>query len=299
MYGSLKQLNLAKRQNRNLKVLLSIGGWTYTNTQKHFDGPAGSPEGRRKFAESCVKMIKDLGFDGVDLDWEYPQNPGQGEQLLLLILEIRKAMDAYERELVYGTTSSTTTDTTSGEQRLQSRDLNDSPPHFLISIAAPAGKYNYDNLPLERLGKALDFINLMGYDFSGAWDPHTAHQANLYPSKSNPNSTVVNVDGVIEDYVKAGVPADKIVLGMPLYGRAFANTNGLGENYSGVGEGSWENGIWDYKVLPRPGAEKYIDEEAGASYSYDNNTKTLVSYGMCCPSLSIISYKIITILMET
>jgi chitinase len=261
IYGSLKPLNIAKKKNRNLKLLLSIGGWTYTNTAKHFDGPASTPHGRKRFADSCVQLIKDYGFDGIDLDWEYPQNPEQGEQLLLLIQEIRKAMDEYAQTL------------TSGEYG------GSNPPHFIISIAAPAGKSNYQNLPLGRLSSALDFINLMGYDFSGAWDKVSGHQANLYACKTCPECTPFSIQSVIDDYVAAGVASDKIVLGMPLYGRAFTNTTGFGQSYSGVGEGSWENGIWDYKVLPKPGATEHIDERTGASFSYDPNSKTLISYG--------------------
>ncbi|KAF2660615.1 glycoside hydrolase family 18 protein [Lophiostoma macrostomum CBS 122681] len=268
LYGSLKQLNLAKKRNRNLKVMLSIGGWTYTNTAKHFDGPASTPEGRKRFADSCVQLIKDLGFDGIDLDWEYPQNPEQGEQLLLLIHAIRSAMDGYAETFASGDYS----------HHPSHHHHRGQKPHFELSIAAPAGKSNHQNLPLERLGQALDFINVMGYDYAGAWDSVAGHQANLYPSRSCPSCTPFSCQAVIDDYTAAGVAPHKLVLGMPLYGRTFTNTTGFGQPFQGVGEGSWEQGIWDYKVLPKPGATEHLDEETGASYSYDPNTQTLISY---------------------
>lgn len=69
VYGAVKQLQLLKAKNRNLKVMLSIGGWTYTNTNKHMDAPASTAAGRKKFADSCVDMIRNYGFDGIDIDW--------------------------------------------------------------------------------------------------------------------------------------------------------------------------------------------------------------------------------------
>ena len=140
LFGNFKQLNLLKQQNRNLKVLLSIGGWTFSNEQKLFDAPASTPEGRKMFAQSSVQILKDYGLDGIDIDWEYPQNPGQGEYLILLLQEIRNELDAYAETL----------SPHCGKK-----------PHFELTIASSANKNIYDNYHLDRLSPLVDFINLM------------------------------------------------------------------------------------------------------------------------------------------
>ncbi|KAH5214995.1 hypothetical protein HBI62_181820 [Parastagonospora nodorum] len=273
VYGSFKQLGLLKQKNRNLKVLLSIGGWTYTNTKKNLDPVGASEAARKNFAASCVDMIKNYGFDGIDVDWEYPQSTEQGREWLALMQEVRQALDTYADDL--------------------SRDkgyAKEARPHFLLSIAAPAGADNYNKLPLREMAEVLDMVNLMAYDYAGSWDNVTAHASNLAPSKSNPKSTPYDTNSVISHYISAGVPSSKINLGMPLYGRAFTNTAGLGQPYNGIGKGTWEAGVYDFKDLPLQGATEYFDREAYATYSYDNSTAVLVSYDTVDMALAKVKY---------
>ncbi|KAI0146187.1 endochitinase [Xylariaceae sp. FL1272] len=232
-YGCVKQLYLLKKAHR-------------------FAAAASTATTRANFAKTAVTLVKDWGFDGIDIDWEWPASDTEATNMVSLLQAIRTELDSYSAQYAGGY-------------------------RFILSVALPAGPDNYSKLKLSQMNSIVDQFNMLAYNYAGSWDTTSGHQANLYKDASHPTNTPFSTDAALKAYIAAGASASKITMGIPLYGRAFESTGGIGQAYSGVGSGSWENGIWDYKVLPRSGTEIY-DSVAGASYSYDSSTKELISY---------------------
>lgn len=259
--GNFNQLNLLKEKNPNLKTLISVGGWTWSRL---FSDVAETAETRAKFAASCVKFMKDYGFDGIDVDWEYPtgggdptnhERPEDPENFILLMEEMRAQLD------VAGEADGT---------------------HYLLTIAASARAAGID---WARVHPFLDWINVMAYDFSGGWSQVTGFNAPLFDSTTTPPEGG-SADTSLKAYVEAGVPADKLVLGVPFYGKGWKgvakDANGLHQAPEGISEqGTWEPGTFDYGDIVEnylPTMTRYRDENAKVPWLYNEETGVMITY---------------------
>jgi len=212
---------------------------------------------RSTFAQTAVKHMYNLGFDGLNIDYEYVTSATQAQQLTDLLRKLRSEMSAYAKN-----TSSTP---------------------FLLSFAAPAGPLKYTLLDFQGMDPYLDFWDFMGFDYAGSWDTISGHSSNLYPDLSNPASTPFNTTTAIQYYISVGgISPSKINLGSPLYGHAFSGTSGPGTPFNGTGNAAsfGDAGIWDYKALPISNCSPIVTElpNLGASYSYDAEAKYMISY---------------------
>lgn len=262
--GNFRQFQLLKEKNPDLKTLISIGGWTWSRL---FSDVALTEESREKFATSCVKFMKDYGFDGLDIDWEYPagggdisnhERPEDPENFVLLMEALRAHLD--EAGKADGT-------------------------HYLLTAAVGSDKRHAEMIDWVRAEKAFDFINLMAYDFSGGWSEVTGFNAPLYDTSDTPPEGG-SADTSVGFFLKAGVPADKLVLGVPFYGHGWKEVakddDGLHQAQGGISnEGTWEPGWFDYADLVTnyiPTMTRYWDDTAKVPWLYSEETGIMITY---------------------
>jgi chitinase len=136
-----------KKQDRNLKVLLSIGSWTYSS---NLVAPAATSSGRSAFASSAVSLVQKFGLNGLNINWEYPADETQAGNFVLLLQAVRGALDEYSNSL-------------------------STPYHFKLTVACPASPSNYEKLYLAEMNHYIDFWNLMAYNYSGPWSIETSY----------------------------------------------------------------------------------------------------------------------------
>lgn len=258
----LVNLQKLKEINPDLKILISIGGWTWS---KNFSDAALTGESREIFASSAVAFLKEHNLDGLDIDWEYPGQIGDmnvfrtedKENFTLMLKRVREHLDMQSE-----------------------KDGRKGANKYLLTIATGANQAYIDNTDLGEAHKYLDFINIMTYDYHSGLDSLTGHHANLFQSDM-PGTTNHSSVMAVTRHIEAGVPAGKIVLGVPFYGRMWSgvsdDNNGLYQEAKSVGSTvSFRKIISDF--TQDNGFTKYLDEAAGASYLFNSDMKIFVSY---------------------
>lgn len=184
----LARIRALKAANPKLKVLLSIGGWG----AEWFSDAALTADSRCRFATSAIDLVKTHQLDGLDIDWEFPGQRGGGNRF-------RPEDKENFTELI----------------ALLRYELDVLPGEHLLTIASSANRW-FETTEVARLHPLVDWFNVMTYDMSGGWSQTTAHHAPLQRSGKG-HSTA----SFVRQYLDAGVPRSKIVVGVPFYAREW------------------------------------------------------------------------------
>jgi chitinase len=258
---NFRALAAVRAKHPHLRILVSVGGWTWS---KGFSDMALTPESRRRFVESGVEFVRRHDLDGFDVDWEYPGLPGDDnphrpedkQNFTALMSELRAALDK--------------------EGAARKRKL-------LLTLAAGASRDFLEHTEMDKVAAVSDFVNLMTYDFrvAGATENVAGHHSNLYPNPADPR--LRSADTAVREFLAAGVPARKLVLGVPFYGRAWVVTSPENEGLYQAGKAPAERLATDYgdlsaHLVDTAGFVRRWDKAAQAPYLWNAEKRVFVTY---------------------
>ena len=257
-------LGEVRRAHPHLRILVSVGGWTWSGG---FSDAALTPESRKVFVASAIDFVRRHDLDGFDVDWEYPGQRGNGnvhrpedrENFTALMADLRAALDA------------------DGAQRGR---------RLLLTFAAGASSSFIEHTEMDKVQASVDFVNLMTYDFRVAQvEPVAGHHANLFPQPLDDKQR--SGDRSVREFLAAGVPAGKLVLGVPFYGRGWTNitmeaalppATGLYRPGQPLTGRSLAYGRLAAELVDREGYVRLWDAEAQQPYLWNATTRSVICY---------------------
>ena len=256
-YANFTKLKSLKRTCPWLKTVISIGGWSDSG---RFSDAALTEASRAAFSDSAVRFMKTNGFDGIDIDWEYPTGGG-------LASNITRSADPANFQLLLKTLRS--------KLNLQgSRDKK----HYILSFAGGASNSYASRVGLSAISKYVDYGMIMTYDLHGFWDSFTDFNAPLFlPAGQSPQGKT-SVDAAVRSWLNNGFPPGKLIMGVPFYGYVY-------QGVSGVNNGLWQRftsasavgyDTIQSKYVSSASYQKFYDSAAAVPWLF--NGTTFVSY---------------------
>ncbi|WP_075350896.1 glycoside hydrolase family 18 protein [Algoriphagus marinus] len=254
------KLHSLKSRNPDLKVLVSIGGWTWS---KGFSDAALTEESRKKLTASGIDFLIKHRLDGLDFDWEYPALQGDNnvvrdidkKNFVAMLKSFREALDS-----------------------LGAIDNK----RYLSTIATGGFRKYLEVNDLRTAQQYLDLINIMSYDLFGAGDDTTGHHANLY--KGNPELIPASkrnrsVQSAVMDHIEFGIPREKIVIGIPFYGKRWKN---VGPENNGLNQsGTFDQGLSQdkiYELQSNPSYREWWDTGSENAFLYSEENREWVTF---------------------
>lgn len=253
---ALEKLNELKLVNKELKILISVGGWSWS---KNFSDAVLTPNTRQVFANSAIDFMLRHQIDGIDLDWEYPGligdnnvfRPEDKENFTAILKLLREKLDS----------------------------IGSNKKSYLLTIATAASQTYLDHTDMKEAHQYLDFINIMTYDFFVGGNGKTGHHANLYHS-SDKDGNSRSGNRAVQEHIIAGIPTEKLLLGVPFYGRWWTGTNP--KNRGLYQEATGKYGSYSYITIAdslRDNVfDSYWDESAMVPYIWRKKDSLFMTY---------------------
>jgi len=254
---NFRKLNELKKINPDLKILISVGGWTWS---KNFSDAVFTDTSTRAFSQSAVDIVAKHNLDGVDIDWEYPGMKGDNNKFrpedrkgyTNMFKQLREDLDILSKQ--------------TGKK-------------YLVTTAIGGSREFLQHTQMEFAQNYLDYINLMSYDYDGTYDNMSSHHSNLYAPANMPY--IYSTDIIVKNLIAVGVKPSKIVMGIGFYGKGkiveSTENNGL---YQIPVRPRWGGGYTYLKdsLVNKKGFVRYWDDASKAPYLFNAETKSFITY---------------------